>query len=324
MSVEEAWVQLVEWCQQHAPTTFEYLQPPAEPADVEAVEQRFPRAWPDDLRRWYALQNGAAWDSANTPLPDWRILSLDEMVETAEMFAGFYEDDDELVAEVGNDEAGTIAPAFVSSFVPIGDNVAACFLFVDIRPGPAFGCISDWDRDEGALDEPTWPSVTAMLEDVVAAVRTGRACNQWLPTVVDRELTWELVQAPPNAWDTVRELYFQWRDLSYEFHEVRPRTVAANDAKPWSDARALGWPAVDLAENIVANNAFHHHRPLDQWPAGEADRLRRGIARLRVDLPAMSGAVRQLFETTVRLGEAALAAAGDDVTGEGQPSTAST
>jgi cell wall assembly regulator SMI1 len=292
---------------------------------VRAAEQRFPHAWPEDLRRWYALQNGAAWDSANTPLPDWRILSLAEMLETSEMFAGFFGGDDGNVVRDGErDEAGSIAFAFLPSFVPIGDNIAACYLFVDTRPGPAFGCVSDWDRDEGALDEPTWPSITAMLEDVADAVRNGRASNGWAPTVVDGELTWELVQEPPDAWDIVRELYFQWRDLAYEFHEVRPQGKS-RDARAWSDARQAGWPAVDLVENIVANCAFHHHLPLDDWPAGAVDELRRGVARLRADLPGRPAGDRPFFETTIRLAEAALAAASGTGGGAaGQLSTAST
>jgi cell wall assembly regulator SMI1 len=192
--VENDWQRLVSWCQLNAPVTFGHLRGPASADQLEASEQQFSRRWPDDLRRWYQIQDGTAWESANTPLPDWRILSLAEMADRAEMFAGFEEDDEEgMVNEGEQQEAGSMAWAFLPSFVPIGENIAACFLFVDTRPGPQFGCVNDWDRDEGALsDEPKWASVTAMLEEVATAVETGQACDGWRPTVTDGVLAWEL------------------------------------------------------------------------------------------------------------------------------------
>lgn len=191
MTTEDAWQRLVSWCQQNAPVTFGYLQPPAQPAALAAAEARFPRAWPDDLREWYRLQNGAAWESSNTPLPDWRILSLEQMIDSAEMYAGFWDGDE--LAEADQDDAGAMAWAFAPSFVPIADNIAACTLFVDTRPGPLHGCVHDWDRDEGALSEqPKWDSVTSMLEDVASALEEGRDCDGWRPTVVDGVLAWEL------------------------------------------------------------------------------------------------------------------------------------
>jgi cell wall assembly regulator SMI1 len=193
MTMEDSWQRLVAWCEQNAPVTFQRLRPPAPSAELKATERRFPRQWPDDLRRWYGLQDGAAWESSNTPLPDWRILSLSEIVESAEMYAGFDDiyDEDEL-ADGEQEEAGSLSVPFLPSFVPIADNITACTLFVDTRPGLQYGCVCAFDRDQGALDGPSWDSVTGMLDDVVTSLQSSSASDGWYPTVTAGELTWEL------------------------------------------------------------------------------------------------------------------------------------
>lgn len=198
MALDGAWQRLVAWCERNAPVTAGHLRPAATPAELSAAEGSFHRAWPDDLRAWYRLQDGAAWESANTPLPDWRILSLADMADRAQMFAGFNEDNDDGTVSDGEQEpAGYMAWAFLPSFVPIGENIAACFLFVDTRPGRQFGCVTAWDRDEGALSDPIWPSVTAMIDDVASAVEESRECDGWQPTIENGVLAWK----PPGMPD---------------------------------------------------------------------------------------------------------------------------
>ena len=114
-TVEDAWQRVVSWCERNAPVTFGQLRLPASESALASAEASFPRRWPDDLRRWYALQDGAEWQSNNSPLPSWRILSLREMTE------------------------------YGPSFVPIGDTVWASYLYVDTRPGSQFGCVADHD-----------------------------------------------------------------------------------------------------------------------------------------------------------------------------------
>ena len=190
MTVEEAWQRLASWCERNAPVTFGHLRPPASASALAEAEESFPRRWPDDLRRWYALQDGSEWQS--TPLPTWRILSLREMTARWPSLTSMYDGEEDLIGQGERNEAGSLAYIYLPSFVPIGEAIWASYLYVDTRPGPRFGCVADHDRDEGATREPKWPSVTAMLEDVATALESGEACDGWRPIVEDGQLSWDL------------------------------------------------------------------------------------------------------------------------------------
>ena len=190
VAVEDAWQRLASWCEHNAPVTYGDLRPPASASDLAAAEEFFPRRWPDDLRRWYALQDGAEWQSSNSPLPCWRTLSLRELTEQGPLLASMYDGEEDLVGEGERNAAGTLAFVYLPSFVPIGEAIWASYLYVDTRPGPQFGCVADHDRDEGASRDPKWASVTAMLEDVAAALEADEPCDGWRPTVEDGRLSW--------------------------------------------------------------------------------------------------------------------------------------
>ena len=126
-------------------------------------------------------------------LPCWSPLSIDQIVESWQMYAAIVEDLglDEFIDE--DALAGDMATAFVSEFVPIAEDGAASTLFVDTRSGPLSGCVTIYHRDDGALGGPTWDSVTAMLDDLADALEGGRPCNGWQPTIDDDALDWQPV-----------------------------------------------------------------------------------------------------------------------------------
>jgi cell wall assembly regulator SMI1 len=313
MTVERAWQRLVSWCERNAPVTFGQLRPPAPMSELEAAQDRFVRRWPDDLSRWYALHDGFAWDCADTPLPDRRVLSLEEMADRAEMFAGFYEEGDQLVRDGEQQTAGDIAFAFLPSFVPIGENVAGCFLFVDTRPGPRYGCVSDWDHDEGALREPKWASATDMLEAVAAALEAGELCDGWLPTVEAGELIWELVGDQSEAARGWQRVY----DMFHEFFVRRDARGEQFDelivhGRNWNDFE------YDVVDNVLSNLAFHNRVPAKDWPPGALAGVHRDLAALRAVLPFLPVNQREYFTFIATLGETVLTTVGSDAAGGGK------
>ena len=176
MSVDDAWGRIVRWCEVNAPITFGALRSPAGPDALAAGEARFPRAWPLDLRRWYELQDGVDFLARDAPLPHWTVHGL-AFLQSGDDGVGSAEE----VAAGENEAAGSMAWLWVPSFVEIAHDVTACRLFVDLRPGELIGCVTVWDRDQGALGEPRWASVTHMLEDTASSLELGVPCGGFRP-----------------------------------------------------------------------------------------------------------------------------------------------
>ena len=158
----------------------------------------FDRPWPDDLRGWYSIQDGVGnGDLIDTPLPHWTLRSLQSVVSDTDFYRSMYEDeglaDEELAAEEDAEPAGSRAFVWLPSFVLIAHDVTACGLYVDLRPGEQYGCVSMWDRDTGGADEegPLWGSVTAMLEATATSLESGTPCNGYVPVVEDGALGWD-------------------------------------------------------------------------------------------------------------------------------------
>ncbi|GGM74748.1 hypothetical protein GCM10011609_08300 [Lentzea pudingi] len=68
--------------------------------------------------------------------------------------------------------AGTPSADFRRTFLPIASNGSGDFLYVDERPGPETGCVCLWWHDDH-MWKKLWPSVDAMLTDVLRGLRTG-------------------------------------------------------------------------------------------------------------------------------------------------------
>lgn len=146
-------------------------------------------SWPAELRELYRLVDGSPTDQLWAGvIPGWDFMPLASVEETREMYADFDWDDD----DPGDQPAGEPAFAFLPAFVPIGDDYTGCTLFVDCRPGQLYGCVTEYMREDAAVDGPTWPSVSAMLEDIADALEGGNASNGYRPTVEEGLLTWAL------------------------------------------------------------------------------------------------------------------------------------
>lgn len=301
MITEDAWSRLTAWCERHAPATFGHLRPPAAPAVRTTAEGAFARRWPEDLRAWYAVQDGAGRASVGSPLPDWRPLPIAEMRVVREMFVDVA--DHVAVDDTEAEPAGTFAFAFGHSFVPIADNGVGCYLFVDCRAGERSGCVMEWDRDELATREPRWASVTQMLSEVAASVENGLPCGLWRPTVAGGELVWELdaTQQALDPWRHAWDVYMKFKSALWDRGDpfYRPPVVAAG--WDWSNFE------FDVVENVLSN-AVYNRVPVQDWPPEQLAQVRHDFTALRTALPLFSEADRPYFALMHELWQATLAA----------------
>lgn len=95
-------------------------------------------------------------------------MGLEEALETREIWLLGAEQEGSSV--VGNGEPET---RFLPSFLPIAMSPGGDGLIVDLRPGDSYGAVFLWDHETWVLGVELWSSVTAMLQDVEAAVHSG-------------------------------------------------------------------------------------------------------------------------------------------------------
>jgi hypothetical protein len=96
---------------------------------------------------------------------------------------------------------------FLPSFIPIATTNAATEVFVDCRPGPRSGCVTEYLREEADRFGVRWGSVGAMLADVADSLENRRRTGHWLPFIEDGRLDWIVADAAEAArheddWDS--------------------------------------------------------------------------------------------------------------------------
>lgn len=194
MSVEEHWRRLNGWCQREAPVTAAAIDPPA-PVDVlKSVETFTGRTWPAELRTWFGLQNGNP-DGGHSAMifPEFQPLPLARVASVWESMTTEWGETTTAVGGIAlpDQPAGTVADTFLAAYIPIAANIRGDLLFVDTRTGQASGCVREFLGDS-ADQGTTWPSVAALLEDVVFALEHGQPCGGWIPSVDQGWLSWDL------------------------------------------------------------------------------------------------------------------------------------
>lgn len=231
MGTQELWTDIVRWLSINAPVTAKTIRAPAAEPVIRSFEQAAPNGWPIDLSTMYRLFDGAEPSTAGYILPRYRPLPLEEAEKERQMMLSIMaevgaEANAEFEREMSSPiyrnlravseahssvplpkphrpydpadaeaaEAGTAAWIFISSFLPIADNNAGDYLFVDLRAGRQHGCVSEWFKGEADWRPAIWPSVEELLEDTLTSLRTGRPVFFSRPSVTDGSLNWKLVR----------------------------------------------------------------------------------------------------------------------------------
>jgi cell wall assembly regulator SMI1 len=196
--VQEAWNEILAWCQQYAPDTARDFHGPAADAALREAQALTESTWPDQLIEWLRLSDGAdGW--GNVIPPGFEPLGVEMILEYRAMLRSVAKEvfaTDEIDAWEA-EEAGSFASGFCRSWVPFAANFGGGFLFVDLRVGARSGCVAEYEHTGGFIRPPIWSDIAAMLDDVRMALRSGRfyrpgyVFRAVTPTVEDRRLGWQ-------------------------------------------------------------------------------------------------------------------------------------
>ncbi|WP_032376100.1 SMI1/KNR4 family protein [Rhodococcoides fascians] len=184
--VGQQWARVAQWLNVH-----QTHQPAAgaEPEAITEAEARSGVTWPTELRELFRQVNGIPADSWFPLFPSHHLFDLEQVIDEREVELEVWSQfGDE--AEQGGSNAGDPAGTWLPEFIPFA-GVDGYFLFVDSRPGPLWGCVSEFEK-VGADDRgPQWISLSAMLADLADALDTGGTFAEvWCPSIVDGQLEW--------------------------------------------------------------------------------------------------------------------------------------
>lgn len=187
-SMQNAWTGLTRWLAAHAPRSHACLNPPADPAHLAESERRTGIAFPDDLRVLLSMNNGATASGPEFPggatfLPGGhRLLSAAEIVQQHQMLTDILATTDEIM----------VGWWWHPQWVPFAVHVAADALAIDMRDGPRRGWVGEFTH-EGNTNFDWGPSLSAVIEQIAACVRTNSDFKYFRPHVVDGYLDWEII-----------------------------------------------------------------------------------------------------------------------------------
>jgi cell wall assembly regulator SMI1 len=179
-SVDASWDVILRWLELYAPAVAAEVRPPAPEADIQAAAEMVGRDLPDDLVALWRRADGlpGVWLLP----PFFALYPIEQALESLRIMrriqAHYGTDPDyaEEYAETAAAPAGTAGSQWLPQWLPIAGG--GYELFVDLRPGPAYGCLIAYDS-EGGAGTPLWPGVAAMLADLAGGIQSDRWVQGW-------------------------------------------------------------------------------------------------------------------------------------------------
>jgi cell wall assembly regulator SMI1 len=207
IDVATSWGRIVAWLRERAPATAAAIRAPATDELIDDAEREVGAPFPADLRAWYRQTDGIAPSPhPGTLIPQsfvsypisYALDSRRTWLEACEMLAEEGDDIATLIAREQAKPAGSPCYLWLPKWMPVATDYGGLDVFVDLRDGPAHGCVMTYDK-VGACDEPPlWPSVSAMLHEIAEALDRDTVAGGCRPTVdADKRLDWRL---PDGLW----------------------------------------------------------------------------------------------------------------------------
>lgn len=193
-SVGQQWGRVASWL---AANTRGAPPAGAPTGQIDAAEAATGVVWPAELKELYTLVNSFPRHSWVQLLPQHDLLDLDDLIETrARSLRIWNEPATDLPAyqleptPLAGQEAGTFLP----QFLPFagGDGYR---LFVDTRPGPLTGCVTEFGKYDADESGPRWHTVSAMLTDLADSLENQAPFdNGAVPSLENGHLVWDYPQ----------------------------------------------------------------------------------------------------------------------------------
>lgn len=196
MTIAESWDRILTWCAAEAPASAAAIRPPAGDDELRRAEETIGREFPSELREWYSLHDGSYdWPNAviiptsYVPVPTEHLVRVWARETAASAEAAKTDPDWDLEA-AEHAAAGTTAGLFLPSSLPFAENNSGWCCFIDNRPGPRSGCITELVHGMGDTEGPVWDSLGHMLDDIASSLETGGELRAARPIVNDGALYW--------------------------------------------------------------------------------------------------------------------------------------
>ncbi|MFI1223670.1 MULTISPECIES: SMI1/KNR4 family protein [unclassified Streptomyces] len=207
--ISQSWTRIETWLAAYAPATYAALAPPADPADIAAVERVIDRPLLKPLVVSLLRHDGF--------LPPWgpllpggyRPMSAREMAAAWQLLTGFYDtcEAEEKGAEADDDfmKLGFSSVLYGHPrLIPIARDPGGGYLVLDHRPESDRGRVHEAEAVEGVLrvSHEKWASLPVLMEAIATSLETSRPLNGDTP-VVDGEqrLCWD--RLPPSDGRTL-------------------------------------------------------------------------------------------------------------------------
>ncbi|MFE3824781.1 SMI1/KNR4 family protein [Streptomyces sp. NPDC059092] len=199
--ISESWTRIENWLAEHAPATYAALAPPADPADIAAVERVIGRPLLKPVVM-SLLRHDGLLDRRGSLLPgSYRPMSAREIGADWQLFTGFY---DKRTADEKGEEADYDFMKIGFSgvlyghpqLIPIARDVGGGYLVLDHRPEIDRGRVHEAEAVEGVkrASHEMWTSLPVLMEALAMSLETDQPLNGYTP-VVDEEqrLYWDFI-----------------------------------------------------------------------------------------------------------------------------------
>jgi cell wall assembly regulator SMI1 len=154
----------------------------------------------------------------------------------------------EYVARADQAPAGTPAKgAWLPRWLPIAGDGGGGNLFVDLRPGPARGCVREFTHGDGAGDAVLWDGVAPMLTDVAAGLTQDIPVHGYRAWVEDDGRI---------SWDTDEGRWSLGGSAPVDVARLRAgyaAFVAEARLGDFNPPPSGSWPAEWIAAHVVRN-----------------------------------------------------------------------
>ncbi|MGI8335709.1 SMI1/KNR4 family protein [Actinomadura scrupuli] len=284
--VDETWDRIVGWLGRHAPAVAGAIDPPAAEPALAQVEAAVGSPLPADLVAWWRRADGMRWTDPHPGalLPPHFVPhsvrgALESRRTWLEVMSSLYEG-----AEPPPGAAGSPSDVWLPMWMPIAANGGGTELFVDLRDGPAHGCVMTYDKVGAAALAPRWPSVTAMLAEVADALENEvpvQGVRIWVSE--DGTISWDSDRGRWSAGGS-GPVILPW--LRERYAAFVAEVLAGGFAPPPAGSWPAEWIAAHVARNtelliatteaVLADDPAGRERAQSEaWAAQDWTRLRR-------------------------------------------------
>ena len=185
MTVGVTLARIEQWLTAHAPGTLATLNPPATLDALDQAESVIGTRLLPDLKRVYLWHNGAG--CLTRPfwlIPDYSLMELARVTAQWQLWQEITADDPDQPYR---------------RWVPIATAFTGDFIAID-HGRDAAGTACPVYKDDGPNRDRSWPSIAAVLDELLHALEAGQPARGWRARVnVDGMLEWEASQQPAGG-----------------------------------------------------------------------------------------------------------------------------